>query len=114
MAYMRAHGTHLNITPERLSVFTKQGKEVDYGQWIEREQAVSFKPKPKRDGIHIEDTGPAQRLLIRKIDRNLGLSAPYKNAVKSQERKELEAAAQIIAEQPDADFAEWEEATGTE
>lgn len=85
-------------------------KEVCYGQWITREQAISFDPEPKREGIvEGDEKSDAKRLLMRNIPRVFGLSRPYRAAIKSQERRALELAAQILEEQPDHDFAEWTE-----
>jgi len=75
----------------------------DYGQWIKRRVAMSFDPLPKRRGMARDGL----MLTLRKlpIDRP---SVPYSKAIKSQERKLMEAAQQEIEEQPDPDLSDIE------
>jgi len=86
--YRAARGNHLKGNPR-------------YGEWIERKVEMSFDPKPKRIG---KKDGS---LSVRKLDRNM-MSAPYDRAVLSAEAKELIALQEMLAEQPHADFFDYD------
>lgn len=82
----------------------EDGSELpSYGQWVNRRVEMSFHPLPKRAGVN-EDGSLTIRRLNRKVE-----STPYNKALKSKDRRELEAAAQEMAEQPDVDLIEYEE-----
>lgn len=101
--YHRARGNHL---PHR----GKDGKmhhgEPHYGQWVTREVAMSFNPKPKRESRALCDDG--RSLILRKFPENL-TSAPYDKAVISEEARQLMLMALEANEQPDADLADYED-----
>lgn len=82
----------------------KNGKPA-YGQWIAREVALSFDPKPKREGLHKDGV----RLKLRKYPFD-ETSYPYSKALSlnNPEAQELIAAKQELLEQPDADLTEYE------
>lgn len=73
-----------------------------YGEWIERKVEMSFDPLPKRIGR------PDGSLEVRRLPIDL-MSAPYDRAVLSAEAKELIAMAEMLTEQPHADFEEYSE-----
>ncbi len=81
---------------------TKKGETAQprYGEWIERKVEMSFDPLPKRIGR------PDGTLEVRSLPEDL-MSAPYDRAVLSDEAKELIAMAEMLAEQPHADFEEY-------
>jgi len=83
---------------------TEHGTDLpDYGQWIKRRVAMSFDPLPKRRGVARDGI----MLTLRKLplDRQ---SVAYSKAIKSQERKLMEAAQQELEEQPDVDFVDFD------
>ena len=92
--YTRANGNHLKA-------------EVSYGQWIDRQVAMSFDPSPKRAGLH-EDKRRTRLRYTDGIDELSDESTPYKKALLSPEAKEWIAAAAEMIEQPDADFSEYD------
>jgi hypothetical protein len=82
--------------------FTEDGRpRPAYGQWVEREVALSFEPKPKREGLHPDGL----HLTLRKFPNDV-MSMPYKKAIRSQEARELEHAKLEMMEQPDGDLTE--------
>lgn len=95
--YRVARGNHL---PHEITV--KGKKEIHpgkphYGEWIERKVEMSFDPLPKRIGM------PDGSLALRDLPPEI-MSAPYDRAVLSEEAKELMALAEMLTEQPHADF----------
>lgn len=91
--YKRANGDHRKAEPH-------------YGQWITREVAMSFNPRPKREVHSIGDDG--RSLELRKMPEDV-MSAPYNNAVLSEEARQLMILSLEASEQPDADLADYEE-----
>ena len=75
-----------------------------YGNWIERPVAMTFHPRPKRDGL-LED---GRSLAIRRLPAGTE-SAPYDKALMSAEAREMIAAELEMLEQPDVDFCNYEE-----
>lgn len=80
----------------------KDGIHPAYGQWVKRKIEMSFDPLPKRSGIARDGVS----LIMMEYPKELE-SAPYKKAVKSPEGVELEAAQQMMLEQPDPDLRHW-------
>jgi len=93
--YHRASGNHLAKKPE-----------PHYGQWITRQVAMSFNPRPKRESHSIGEDG--RSLELRKLPENV-MSAPYDKAVISEEARTLLLMALEANEQPDADLADYED-----
>lgn len=81
--------------------YSADGIQPSYGDWIVRGVDMGFNPMPKRADINPDELTLSLRNLKGKK------STPYTKAIKSIERKMLEAAAQEIIEQPDGDFVEY-------
>jgi hypothetical protein len=79
---------------------SETGAPPAYGQWVLRPVVMSFDPLPKRAEIRGDHT-----LALRDLDPGQE-SAPYDRAVKSKERRELEAFRDEVVEQPDLHFGE--------
>ena len=75
------------------------GHVPSYGQWINRQVEMGFKPTPKRERLRPDGL----TLEVRRFPDTL-LSAPYAKARLSTEARELIAAKEELLEQPDADF----------
>lgn len=99
--YRVASGNHLphyaKVKGKRTLV---QGKPC-YGEWIDRKVEMSFDPRPKRIGR------PDGTLELRTVPQDLE-SAPYDRAVLSQEAKDLIGLTEMLAEQPEADFFDYD------
>jgi hypothetical protein len=82
------------------------GTKPSYGQWKSREVALTFNPLPKRECVNPDGL----TLALRKFP-SIQMSVPYNKAVgqKSKEAKEMQVAAQELAEQPDGDLTVYEE-----
>lgn len=91
--YNRANGNHMQAEPA-------------YGQWVTREVAMSFNPRPKRESHSIGEDG--RSLELRKLPENV-MSAPYDKAIISEEARILMLMALEANEQPDADLAHYED-----
>ncbi len=100
--YKRADGT-----PKRLNA---EGRNVApaYGQWVEREVALTFNPKPKRERLNPDGL----TLELRRYPSNKE-SQPYRRAMISEEAKQLMAAVQEMMEQPDMDLSDYAPEEGT-
>jgi hypothetical protein len=98
--YHRARGDHMGYQ-------TKNHKpEPHYGQWVTREVAMSFNPKPKRESHSIGEDG--RSLELRKLPEHI-MSAAYDKAMVSEEARQLMLMALEANEQPDADLADYED-----
>lgn len=82
----------------------QDGKLPCYGDWVHREVNMSFNPMPKR--LRVMPDG--KRLQLRDFPLTQE-SVPYQKALMSKEALVLEAAKEIMMEQPDFDFSDWVE-----
>ena len=83
-----------------------RGTKPAYGQWRSREVALTFNPLPKRQAVNPDGI----TLEVRRFPFDLA-STPYRKAIgeRSQDAKEMKAAAQELGEQPDGDLTVYEE-----
>lgn len=100
--YNRASGNHMLGRPG----FPEGKPEPAYGQWIVREVAMSFNPHPKRDKTDLGEDG--QTLLVRKLPESVE-SSPYDKANMSEEARQLVRLAMEMDEQPDKDWADYDD-----
>lgn len=92
--YHRARGDHY------------QKAEPHYGQWVTRQVAMSFNPKPKRESHSLGEDG--RSLELRKFPEHV-MSTAYDKALVSEEARQLLLMALEANEQPDADLADYED-----
>lgn len=102
--YTRADGTcdHGHVNARGCDVCTEHDIP-SYGQWITRSVKLGFHPMPKREGINPDGL----TLKLRELGHDV-MSMPYSKAIKSQDALVMEHVALELAEQPDADLADYE------
>jgi hypothetical protein len=79
--------------------------EPAYGQWIVRKVSMSFNPDPKREKDRLGDDN---YLIPRKLPEHIE-SIPYDRANLSEEARQLRRLVEEMDEQPDKDFADYEQ-----
>lgn len=102
--YTRSCGDHIREygTDERGRLV---GPEPNYGQWIVRKVTMSFNPHPKREKGQLSDDN---YLMPRRLPEHIE-SAPYDRANMSEEARQLRRLQEEMDEQPDKDFADYEQ-----
>ncbi len=113
--YKRAAGNHLRglkdedgrlMTPiEYDSKMREKPPEPAYGQWIVRQVSMSFNPDPKRAKDRLGDDN---YLEPRKLPEHIE-SLPYDRANMSEDARQLKRLQEEQDEQPDKDFADYEQ-----
>lgn len=95
--YKRANGKPVRLNSDGYNVAPA------YGQWVDREVALTFNPLPKRS--HVNPDGLT--LALRKFPQTKE-SKPYKRALISEEAREMMAAVLELSEQPDCDLTDYD------